>query len=63
MIRRGHLRSDLKLSNSQAAEIIVLTHERRWSTFSDLALRFADRPILHEHKVDGVVLWTAYGKP
>ena len=63
MIRRGHLRSDLKLSNSQASEIIILTHERRWRTFSDLALRFADRPILHEHKVDGVVLWTAYGKP
>ena len=61
MMRRGHLRSTLQLSHAQSAEIVILTHERRWRTFSDLALKFSQRPILHEH-VDGVVLWTAYGK-
>ena len=62
MMRRGLLRPSLKLSRSKSAEIVILTHERRWRTFSDLAVELARRPVLHEHSVDGVVLWTAYGK-
>ena len=62
MIRRGDLRPDLRLSHAQSAEIVILTHERRWRTFSDLALTLSGRPVLHQHEVDGVVLWTAYGK-
>ena len=38
MIRRGDLRPSLRLSHAQSAEIVILTHERRWRTFSDLAL-------------------------
>ena len=62
MMRRGDLRGTLRLSPSQNSEIVILTHERRWRTFSDLAVKFSLRPILYEHVVDGVVLWTAYGK-
>jgi 4-amino-4-deoxy-L-arabinose transferase-like glycosyltransferase len=62
MIRRGLLREDVKLSASKRADIVILTHERRWRSFSDLAVELAKRPLLHEHRVDGVVLWSAYGR-
>jgi hypothetical protein len=63
MVRRGLLRPNVRLDASKKrSDVIILTHERRWQTFSDLALEFKNRPILHEHVVDGVVLWTAYGR-
>ncbi len=60
--RTGDLRSDIRLRGGHRADIVVLTHERRWRTFADLAEKLKHRPVLYEHRVDGVVLWTAFGR-
>jgi hypothetical protein len=60
--RRGDLRSDLRLSGSINADLVILTHERRWRSFADLAERLASRSVLYEHRVDGVVVWQAYAR-
>ena len=60
--RTGDLRSDIRLSGGHRADVVILTHERRWRNFADLAEKLKRRPVLYEHQVDGVVLWTAFGR-
>ncbi len=45
-----------------AADVVVLTHERRWSTYPALRERLRDRPVLFEKRIDGVPLYTVYGR-
>ncbi len=44
----------------EAADVVVLTHERRWSTYPALRERLRDRPVLFEKRIDGVPLYTVY---
>ncbi len=45
------------------ADVVVLTHERRWSTYPALRDELRDWPILKEKRIDGVPLWTVYRRP
>ncbi|MBN2360166.1 MAG: glycosyltransferase family 39 protein [Deltaproteobacteria bacterium] len=64
LARDGYLRPDLKVVGDANADYLVLTHERRWSTYPDLAARYSRKPALHEKRVDGVPLYTVYrGQP
>ena len=42
------------------ADVVVLTHERRWSTYPKLRARLRDAPVLHEKRIDGVPLYTVF---
>ena len=44
------------------ADLVVLTHERRWSTYPALRDRLRLRPLLHEVRRSGVPLYTVYGR-
>ena len=43
-------------SSFDSADVVVLTHERRWRTYP--ALRERGWKVLAEKRVDGVPLWT-----
>ncbi len=48
-----------------AADVVVLTHERRWSTYPALLQQLAARPewrMRHEKRVDGVPLYTVFDR-
>jgi len=45
------------------ADVVVLTHERRWHTYPALLERLRGWPVMAEQRVDGVPLWTVYRRP
>jgi hypothetical protein len=47
------------VDNAAGADVVVVTHERRWSTYPALWAKYRDRPVLFEKRIDGVPLWTA----
>ena len=47
-------------SRFEAADIVVLMHERRWKTYPALRTRLRGSKVLAEKRVDGVPLWTVY---
>lgn len=48
------------VDSEAAADVVVLTHERRWSTYPALREKYRGRPVLHELRKDGVPLYTVY---
>lgn len=50
------------VSRVEQADVVVLTHERRWKTFPALWRALRDRPILAERRLDGVPLWTIFDR-
>ena len=42
------------------ADLVVLTHEKRWPEYPALRARLRGRPVLHELRVEGVPLLTVY---
>jgi hypothetical protein len=50
-------------SQLERADVVVLTHERRWSTYPALRERLRDWTVLAEQRLDGVPLWTVYRRP
>lgn len=44
------------------ADLVVLTHERRWSTYPALRDRLRPRTPIHELRKDGVPLYTVYAR-
>jgi len=61
----GVLRRDGFIVEAQLerADIVVLSHERRWSTYPALRERLRGWTVLAEQRVDGVPLWTVYRHP
>jgi len=61
--RAGVLRDDVRATKREAAaDLVIVTHERRFRRYGDDLQRFRDRPILFTRRVDGVPLWTAFGR-
>ena len=59
--RAGELRADIQVVRKvDQADWMVLTHERRFSRYGHDLLDHRTRPILREHRVDGVPLWTVF---
>ena len=57
--RAGELRSDIRVVRTpDAADVLVLNHERRFSRYGEDLMRYRGRPILAEHVIDGVPIWT-----
>lgn len=42
------------------ADVVVLTHERRWKTYPRLLDTLSGHAVLHEKRIDGVPLYTVY---
>ncbi len=64
--RTQRLNQDVQIVTHEAqAEIVVLTHERRWPQYGALRERLRGLPVLHELIVEGVPLLTVYdvGRP
>ena len=47
----------------ERADVVVLTHERRWLGYPALRERLRGWPVIAEHRVDGVPLWTISRRP
>ncbi len=47
-------------SRCERADIVVLTHERRWQSYPALRDSWRGHEILAEKRIDGVPLWTVY---
>ena len=47
----------------EAADVVVLTHERRWSTYPALREQTRGFRLLHEKRVDGVPLYSVMRRP
>lgn len=61
--RAGELRSDVRATKSErAADIVILTHERRFRRYGNDLLRYRDRRVLFTKRLDGVPLWTAFAR-
>lgn len=45
------------------ADVVVLSHERRWSSYPALREKLRGWPIVGEQRIDGVPLWTVYRRP
>jgi hypothetical protein len=59
--RTGRLNQDVQIVPDESqAEIVVLTHERRWPQYLALRGRLRNLPVLHELIVEGVPLLTVY---
>ncbi|MGC8926403.1 MAG: glycosyltransferase family 39 protein [Myxococcota bacterium] len=54
------LREDIKITDLQNAEYLVLTHEERWREYPELYKRYRDYPALFNISVEGVDLLTVY---
>ena len=55
----GELREDIRVINDpNRAQLLVLTHERRFARYGGDLLRYRQRPVLAERTIDGVPLWT-----
>jgi hypothetical protein len=60
LTREGYLRRDIAPAEEPAADLVVLTHERRWSTYPALEARYRNLPVVFEQKLDGVRLYTVH---
>ncbi|MEM6370086.1 MAG: glycosyltransferase family 39 protein [Myxococcota bacterium] len=59
--REGSLRRDVRASPRRIrADLLVLTHERRFSTYPSALVEARGLEVLHTHRRDGVPLWTVY---
>jgi hypothetical protein len=47
----------------ESADVVVLTHERRWSTYPALRERTRGWRVLHEKRIDGVPLYSVLLRP
>ena len=58
--RRGQeLRSDITVTNQEnAADWIVLTHERRFARYAKDLQRYRSHEVLFEKRIDGTPIWT-----
>ncbi len=45
------------------ADVVVLTHERRWSTYPGLWRDLRHWPVVADKRIDGVPLWTVHRRP
>ena len=63
LARDGYVSPSLKLeADWHKASLVVLTHERRWSTYPALLaqLQTGRYDVVEEKRIDGVPLWTLY---
>jgi hypothetical protein len=58
--RSGRLGRNVVVSDLNGADLLVLTHERRWREYPELYRRYQDRRVLWELSVDRVPLLTVY---
>jgi hypothetical protein len=56
----GRIRQDLRFVRFDEAQVVVLSHERRWPSYPELAARCEHLPQLWELRLEGVPLVTAY---
>ena len=55
----GELRSDIRVTASpQQANLLVLSHERRFERYGADLMKHRTKPILAERVIDGVPIWT-----
>jgi hypothetical protein len=59
-VRDGRIRRDLRFVGLESADVLVLTHERRWPQYPELARRHAGLPELWRLEVEGVPLLTVF---
>jgi hypothetical protein len=60
VLRRGGFIVESQL---ERADVVVLTHERRWSTYPALREWLRGWTVLAEQRLDGVPVWTVYRRP
>jgi 4-amino-4-deoxy-L-arabinose transferase-like glycosyltransferase len=61
MQRDGYISRNVKLVGKRAdAKVLVLTHERRWSTYPRLLDEHRGYTKIHEKRIDDVPLYTVY---
>jgi hypothetical protein len=59
--RDGYVSKTLVLEDDwQKADLVVLTHERRWSTYPSLLSALERARVIAEKRIDGVPLWSVY---
>lgn len=59
--RDGVISRNVRLVKSrESAKVLVLTHERRWSTYPKLLDEHRQLEVVHEVRLDGVPLYTVY---
>jgi hypothetical protein len=58
--RDGRIRGDLRFVELGQADVLVLTHERRWREYPALLERYRGLPQLWELRAEGVPLLTVY---
>jgi 4-amino-4-deoxy-L-arabinose transferase-like glycosyltransferase len=58
--RDGILRADLRITQFNDAQFLVLTHEERWPEWPELKRRYSILPVVHEISVEGVPLLTVF---
>jgi len=63
LARDGYLRNDINVTGNSSATYQVLTHERRWATYPDLATHYARSAVVYEKRIDGVPLYSVYAGP
>ncbi len=57
--KSGELRPDIRIATTPgAADLLVLTHERRFARYAGDLQRYRRRPVLAERVIDGVPIWT-----
>jgi hypothetical protein len=62
-LRRDGVIDNVHLEKKRSrADILVLTHERRWTTYRQLLDEHRGHRKLHEKRIDGVPLWTVYAR-
>ena len=63
-LKKGRrIRQSVKLTKKKDADLVVLTHERRWKTYPGLYLRYRSWKVVYEKRIDGVPLYTVYENP
>ena len=59
--KAGRVSHNIRLVGAvDQADVLVLTHERRWREYPELFERYQTRPVLWELAVDRVPLLTVY---
>ena len=59
--KAGELRKDIRVVTGELqADLVVLTHERRFARYGEDLQRYRAKEVLRERKLDGVPLWTVF---
>lgn len=58
--RSGALSRGVRRATPSLADILVLTHERRWRQYPELQARYRTRPLLARYSVAGVPMFSVY---